>query len=137
MNSGQIRSSAVSTFSRTMRRAHSDLRLRRKRVVSSSGCVRAGASASTARKRGSIGRPYLIAMGLLRNAIFLLVPGWPGQCSGGRAFDRDLGFEVLLVAEDRRDGENLAVAAIAQDAILVADIALDRDIVPFLGVTDI
>ena len=30
-NSGQIRSSVVSTFSRTMRRAHSDLRLRRMR----------------------------------------------------------------------------------------------------------
>ena len=31
-NSGQIRSSAVSTFSRTIRRAHSALRLRRGRT---------------------------------------------------------------------------------------------------------
>ena len=49
MNSGQIRSSVVSTFSRTMRRVHSDLRLRRMRVVSSSGAARA--SASTGRRR--------------------------------------------------------------------------------------
>ena len=60
MNSGQIRSSVVSTFSRTMRRVHSDLRLRRMRVVSSSGAARA--SVSTGRRRDSIGRPYLMAM---------------------------------------------------------------------------
>ena len=36
-NSGQIRSSVVSTFSRTSRRAHSALRLRRGRIARSSG----------------------------------------------------------------------------------------------------
>ena len=66
-NSGQIRSSAVSTFSRTIRRAHSALRLRRMRTVRSSG-VAAGASASTGAKRArdSIGRPYLMAIGRLQ-----------------------------------------------------------------------
>ena len=36
-NIGQIRSSVVTMFSRTMRRAHSDLRLRRGRLTRSSG----------------------------------------------------------------------------------------------------
>src|SRR2546423_13865741 len=125
MNSGQIRSSAVSTFSRTMRRAHSDLRLRRMRVARSSGVACAVASAWTARKRGSIGRPYLIAMRLLRNGYLLRVPGWPDQRSSGCPFHRNLGFEVLLVAEDRGDGEHLAAAAVAQDAVLAGDIAVD------------
>src|SRR4051812_26579707 len=111
MNSGQIRSSAVSTFSRTMRRAHSDLRLRRRRVASSSGVGGAGASGWTARRRGSIGRPYLIAMRLLRNGLLLRVPGWLDQRLSRSALHRDFGFEVLLVAEDRGHGENFAVAA--------------------------
>src|SRR5947209_513611 len=60
-NSGQIRSSVVSTFSRTIRRAHSDLRLRRIRIARSSvalavAALRRGAS------RSSIGRPNLIAI---------------------------------------------------------------------------
>ena len=58
-NSGQIRSSVVSTFSRTSRRVHSALRLRRGRLVRSS---RALALFSTGAMRASIGRPYLIAM---------------------------------------------------------------------------
>ena len=64
-NSGQIRSSAVSTFSRTMRRAHSDLRLRRWRVVrSSGGAPFPGDFASTGENRtvGSSGRPNFMAM---------------------------------------------------------------------------
>src|SRR4051812_3979479 len=69
MNSGQIRSAEVSTFSHTMRRDHSDLRLRRMRVVRSSGV--ADASASTGRRRDSIGRPYLIAMGGSRLKLLL------------------------------------------------------------------
>ena len=65
-NSGQIRSSVVSTFSRTMRRAHSVRRLRRSRVVrSSDGAASALASAGTTRTRDSIGRPYLMAMRIL------------------------------------------------------------------------
>ena len=62
-NSGQIRSLVVSTFSRTMRRAHSVRRLRRRRVVrSSDGAGSVRPSAGTTRTRDSIGRPYLIAM---------------------------------------------------------------------------
>ena len=63
MNSGQIRSSVVSTFSRTMRRAHSDLRLRRmpggeveRRGAAPGGLDRAQPRAA------SIGRPNLMAM---------------------------------------------------------------------------
>src|SRR5215510_3489981 len=72
-NSGQIRSLAVSTCSRTKRRAQSARRLRRGRVARSSwasvagcpaGLSASGRSASTGASRtfGSIGRPYLIAM---------------------------------------------------------------------------
>src|SRR5215212_1024523 len=137
-NSGQIRSSAVSAFSRTMRRAHSDLRLRRMRVVRSSGSLRAGASA--ARRNCtvlSIGRPYLIAIGLLRNGFLLLGPPWPDQRSGSLALHRDLSLQVFLVAVDRGDGQNLAAAAVAQDAVLGRDVAVDRDVVPLLGVADV
>src|SRR5436305_2014984 len=66
-----------------------------------------------------------------------LIPEWPDQCLSRRALHRDLGFEILLVAEDRCNCENFAVAAVAQDAILVADLARDRDVIPFLGVADI
>jgi len=59
-NSGQIRSSVVNTFSRTSRRAHSALRLRRGRTTRSSGA--AGAVLARAGSRISIGRPNLIAM---------------------------------------------------------------------------
>ena len=66
-NNGQIRSSVVSTFSRTIRRAHSDLRLRRGRTVRS----RAGelvAASRRATSRISIGRPNLIAICLILRA---------------------------------------------------------------------
>ena len=66
-NIGQIRSSVVSTFSRTIRRAHSALRLRRGRIARSSvGAAGAGARAAS---RSSIGRPNLIAMRWV-------LPGW-------------------------------------------------------------
>src|SRR5262245_43071770 len=68
-NSGQIRSSAVSTCSRTIRRAQSARRLRRGRVARSSwvsvaGRPASGRSAATGASRtfSSVGRPYLIAM---------------------------------------------------------------------------
>jgi hypothetical protein len=48
-NSGQIRSSVVSTFSRTSRRAHSALRLRRGRIAGRAGWRR-GRSAAAARR---------------------------------------------------------------------------------------
>ena len=70
-NNGQIRSSVVSTFSRTNRRAQSARRLRRGRLVSSSAvavfaAVSAAGSAGAGAKRASIGRPYFRAMESLR-----------------------------------------------------------------------
>src|SRR5207244_12806438 len=62
-NSGQIRSLVVRTFSRTMRRAHWARRLGRGRVARSSvAALRAWGSTAARRARGSIGRPYLMAM---------------------------------------------------------------------------
>ena len=62
-NSGQIRSSVVSTCSRTMRRAHSARRLRRGRIAqierARAGCF--GLAPARARLRSS-GRPNLIAI---------------------------------------------------------------------------
>src|SRR5256885_6819333 len=55
--------SAVRTFSRTIRRVHSVLRLRRGRLARSSRPAYLGGTfASTGARRASIGRPYLIAM---------------------------------------------------------------------------
>src|SRR6185503_7213063 len=147
-----------------MRRAHSDLRLRRMRVVrSSEGALGVGVSTRRGHAPASIGRPYLIAMMLLQAAPFysLRISAASGQalscCSmifpenrypspiGSRTcfsgsccpFHRDFGFEALPVAEDRRNGEDLAAAPIAQDAVLVRNVALDRDVVPFLRMPDI
>ena len=73
-NSGQIRSSVVSTFSRTMRRAHSVRRLRRGRVVEiERRRGRRLASTGTTRTRASIGRPYLMAIDALHCRLFLAV----------------------------------------------------------------
>ena len=71
-NNGQIRSSVVRTFSRTMRRAHSLRRFRRMRTDRSSCAHLAAEFASTGvnRVRLSIGRPNLIAIWVLP-AIFL------------------------------------------------------------------
>jgi hypothetical protein len=65
-NSGQIRSSVVSWFSRTMRRAQSLRRLRRRRVGRSRRSLSAAASCTMGvkRVRASMGRPNLIAMGV-------------------------------------------------------------------------
>ena len=69
MNRGQIRSSAVSTFSRIMRRDHSLLRLRRGRPTRSSRSPFTSAGANRLRSRG---RPNLIAMkGLLTPLCFI------------------------------------------------------------------
>ena len=55
-NSGQIRSSVVSTFSRTMRRAHSARRLRRGRIARSSRSAGLVSFASSFSGRGNGGR---------------------------------------------------------------------------------
>ena len=70
--SGQIRSSVVSTFSRTMRRAHSVRRLRRGRVVQVERVVLAAGSPRPAQTRASgsrCGRPYLMAMDIPSDAV--------------------------------------------------------------------
>ena len=68
-NSGQIRSSVVSTFSRTMRRVQSARRLRRGRIGRSR--FSAGFSVSTGvRRLRSSGRPNLIAIEVLLRAPF-------------------------------------------------------------------
>src|SRR5262249_915109 len=96
-NSGQIRSSVVSRFSRTMRRAHSVRRLRRGRLVRSSAapCLAAG-SISTGRRRAldsavaSIGRSYLRAMALSPGTrLFLTVPRQGCHWAGGPRIDPD------------------------------------------------
>src|SRR5271155_3970260 len=48
-----------------------------------------------------------------------------------------LGFEALSVAEDRGRGEGLSVSLVSKEAILLGDIALDRDLVPSLGMADV
>ena len=93
-NSGQIRSSVVSTFSRTMRRAHSLRRLRRMRVVRSSG-LRATSPESRSRPAqsrscASIGRPNLIAMGALQG-LFLAGPVRPRHRQLGAGVDGPFG----------------------------------------------
>jgi hypothetical protein len=62
MNSGQIRSSVVTRCSRTNRRDHSDLRLRRMRTGSSSEGALPTDAGRGASSRISIGRPNLIAI---------------------------------------------------------------------------
>src|SRR5262249_35990769 len=64
-NSGQIRSSVVSTCSRTRRRAHSARRLRRRRTTRSRRSAGPLVSASTRVRPRSSGRPNLIAMSVL------------------------------------------------------------------------
>src|SRR5579863_6683838 len=64
------------------------------------------------------------------------------RCAGeplrrGAPFHRQLGVEAGDVAEDRGDREHAAVASIADEAILRFDTAVDRDLVPPLGVADI
>src|SRR5258705_10925597 len=52
----------------------------------------------------------------------------------GLALHRDLGLQAGEIAVDRRDRQHAAVAAVSQQAILRLDVALDRDLVPLLGV---
>src|SRR6202040_3371433 len=55
----------------------------------------------------------------------------------GRALHRDLRLQAGAVAIDRGNGEHAPAAAIAQQAIARRDVALDRDVVPRLGMADI
>src|SRR4051812_33841208 len=76
INSGQIRSLVVSTFSRTSRLAHSVLRLRRMRIARSSDgeemVVFRGPS------RISMGRPNLIAILQSPDRLYFLTASYAG-----------------------------------------------------------
>src|SRR6185437_15342797 len=66
----------------------------------------------------------------------------PDQCaslSSGRGLplQADLGLEALGVAKDRGDRERAPGAAHAHEPVLGPDIALDREVVPALGMADI
>ena len=83
-NSGQIRSSAVGAFSRTIRRTHGARRLRRGRTARSSV---AGVAAAVPARKASIGRPNLIAMSRLQFGGTLFSRssvGSPAAAAGGR-----------------------------------------------------
>src|SRR5215831_19923485 len=85
-NNGQIRSYVVKACSRTSRRAHSALRLRRGRLARSRPGLRLILAATGAR-RASMGRPYLMAIVALRVKTLLLAgPRYPRQrgCRGAR-----------------------------------------------------
>src|SRR5262249_41816522 len=104
-NSGQIRSCAVKACSRTRRRAHSALRLRRGRLARSSRGLRL-ILASTGASRASIGRPYLMAIGALRmkTALFSAsatgpLAGEPSFRRGAREFDEFGPFRPLALLE--------------------------------------
>src|SRR5438876_3011976 len=49
----------------------------------------------------------------------------------------EFGLEALDIAEDRGDRQHAAVAAVANEAILRRDVAVDRQVIPRLGVADI
>src|SRR5262245_22533844 len=87
INIGQIRSSVVSTLSRTMRRAQSARRLRRGAGVGAGpGAGRACGSTSVKRTRDSIGRPYLKAMAKAPewSLLFIALAGAPLAVAGRR-----------------------------------------------------
>ena len=52
-------------------------------------------------------------------------------------FHRYLFLEVFDVAKDRGDGHNLAIAAIARQAVALLEVPVDLQIVPFLDMADI
>src|SRR6267154_285330 len=54
-----------------------------------------------------------------------------------RLLHRQLGLKIFAVAEYRGDGEHASFVLESQQAILGIDIALDRDLVPLLGVADV
>src|SRR5271167_3661609 len=50
---------------------------------------------------------------------------------------RQLGLEAVDIAEDRRDREYAAVPAVANEAIPRGNIAVDRQVIPRLGVAHV
>ena len=52
-------------------------------------------------------------------------------------FHRRLLLEIIDVAEDRGHREHLAVATIAHEAVACFDVALNVEVVPFLGMPDV
>jgi len=56
--------------------------------------------------------------------------------SGGTLQD-DLGLKAFDVAENRGDSEHASIKFEPQETVLAGDVAVDRDFVPLLGVTDI
>src|SRR5580700_2127646 len=59
------------------------------------------------------------------------------QSKRGVLFHRKLGLEACEIAVDRGDRQQLALASVAQQAIAPGDVAVDGDLVPFLGMADI
>src|SRR5271166_3497086 len=53
------------------------------------------------------------------------------------AFHAHLGFQALLVAEDRSDSERASVELETGETILAGDASLDREFVPPLRMTDV
>jgi len=48
-------------------------------------------------------------------------------------FHRHLGLQAFDVTEDRGDGKGAPIALEAQEVVLACDVALDDELVPFLG----
>src|SRR3984885_12521141 len=70
-------------------------------------------------------------------AKLFIVVGFGEHESARRTFHRNLGLETGDITIDRGDSEHAPGAFVPHQTILRADIAVDRDFVPFLGVTDI
>ena len=50
---------------------------------------------------------------------------------------REFGAKIFDITEDRRDGQHASLVLVSQQAILRFDIAIDRDLVPLLRMTDV
>src|SRR5690348_5201131 len=62
---------------------------------------------------------------------------WPTNLGGRTTLHCDLGLQVLDVPEDGCDSESATVLLEAQETVFGSDVALDRELVPFLGMADI
>src|ERR1700722_19877614 len=65
------------------------------------------------------------------------MPSFTGRKSARTPLHRQFRLEACAIAIDRSDRERASAALVSQQAILRGDIAVHRDFVPFLGVTDI
>src|SRR5665213_3771162 len=61
----------------------------------------------------------------------------PGNLFHRALLHRQLRFEIFQIAEDRGDGEDATVLLVFQQAIFRFDVAINRDLVPLLGVPDV